>query len=321
MRDYYNAELAAGRSNTGVIATLAALRSAPVAGSVSYVNTVDQWRSIQYALDIWNVPNKVLLDYNEPRLAPGLGGPDTPTLWRAYLDWLHELPPQTASLAVVVPPLSADSWRSIGGSAEWSTPDIVRGSDGTPVAAILRRAGTVADALAARSAQLGPRVLIVVPTAADLTYPYQTANLPRTEDMRLLVLGETEADSRAATTQKYQPAFVDQLLSGGYPVDYLGWLAPSSGAHDREAAWTDPATGQTATASVLTETLHHHLFGVEGPLSAATLRSDLRGVIALYKPARILTVAPDSADPVEVATAQAVQYAARKAGVPVEILR
>ncbi|MDQ2808800.1 MAG: glycosyltransferase family 39 protein [Chloroflexota bacterium] len=326
LRGYYAAELAAGRSNTGVIATLAQLHSPP-AGAVSYVNTVEAWQSLQLALGIWNVPNNSLLDYNDPRLPPGAGGPDTPTLWRAFVEWARTLPPATPDLAVVLPPAGVDSWRALGGDLPWNALPPTAGSNGQPVAAVLRLPLSAAQLLAHPAAQLESGLLIVVPRAADATAAGIGGRVKGTLDgkgiVRVLVLGDGTAAgtdlARNALTQSYHlPA--DRLLWGGYPAAYLQRLVPTSGVADREAPWTDPATGQRATATSQGPTLHQHLFGTEATLSAANLRADLRAAVALYRPTRLVAPPADSRDPVAAATGQAAAYIARKAGVPLDVL-
>lgn len=326
MRDYYAAELAAGRSNSGVLAILDQLNT-PRVGAASYVNTVEAWQSIQLALGIWNVPNDALLDYNEPRLPPGAGGPDTPTLWRAFVAWAATLPPATPDLAVVLPPASVDSWRTLGGDLPWSAPLPVAGSNGERIATILRLPLSAAQLTAHPAAQLEPGLLIVVPRAADATSAAMGSRVAGTLDgkgiVRVLVLGDgTEAGTdparRALTLGHHLPP--DRLLWGGYPAAYLQRLIPTSGVTDREAAWIDPASGQTATTSPQGATLHHRLFGSEAALSAANLRADLRAAVALYRPTRLVAPPSDSRDPVAAATGQAVAYIARKAGVPLDTL-
>ncbi len=326
LRDYYATELAAGRSNTGVIATLAQLHT-PAAGAVSYVNTVEAWQSLQLALGIWNVPNNELLDYNEPRLPPGAGGPDTPALWRAFVAWAHTLPPATHDLAVVLPPAAVDSWRAIGGDLPWHTLPLAAGSNGKPVAAVLRLPLSAAALAADPAAQLEPGLLIVIPRAADTTRPDLGGRIKNIIAgrgiVRVLVLGDgTEADTavarRALLADYGLPP--DRLLWGGYPAAYLRRLLPSSGVTDREAPWTDPATGQATTASAQGPTLHQRLFAGDATLSASDLRADLRAAVVLYHPTRLLAPRADSPDPVAAATGQAVAYIARKAGVPLDTL-
>ncbi|HMA33517.1 MAG TPA: glycosyltransferase family 39 protein [Chloroflexia bacterium] len=316
---YYREELAAGRSNVGVIATLAALTPGQ-AGAVAYINTVDQAKSIGLGLDIWGTPHTALIDNNEPRLPPGAGGLDTPAAWRAFADWLGGLPAGTRDLAVVLPPAAVPAWRALGRPLPWSAPVLTRGSDGAPVVAILRVPLTVGQVRAYPALRLYTSVLLVVPRLADTQAPglhsVLVAALAGGQMVRIVVLEaspDAAAEAAAAGALAAQGLPAGQILWAGYPERFLRQL-PATGT------WTDPATGATTTGSRPGGTLHEQVFAAPAPLSAAAVRADLRAAVVLYRPQTILAPPATSADLPAAVTGQAAAFVARKTAVALQVV-
>jgi hypothetical protein len=181
----------------------------------------------------------------------------------------------------------------------------------------------LADAPAAR---LQTTLLVIVPRLADALAPAArdrlAAALAAGQTVRVLALTGAEdpgfADARAALAALGLPA--DHVLWGGYPADFLRRLAPDSGVADPEAPWTDPATGATQAGTAAAPAIHQRLFGAPAPLQAAALRADLRAAAVLYTPGTILAPPGDNPDPLTLVTGRTAAYAARKAGVPLEVL-
>jgi hypothetical protein len=169
-------------------------------------------------------------------------------------------------------------------------------------------------------------LLVIVPRLADALAPATrdrlTAALAAGQTARVLALTGAEdpgfADARAALAALGLPE--DHLMWGGYPADFLRRLAPDSGGADPEAPWTDPATGATQAGTAAAPAIHQRLFGAPAPLQAAALRADLRAAAILYTPGTILAPPGDDSDPVTLVTGRTAAYAARKAGVPLEVL-
>ncbi len=323
---YYAAENAAGRSNTGVVATLDALAAMRGGGAVAYTSKLPAAMSIGLGLDVWEIPHAELINDNDPALPPGEGGLDTPAVWRAFVEWAGGLPPGTREFTVALPPAAVDAWQAIGADLPWSAPVTVGGSDGAPVAAVLRLPLSAAQLAAAPPARLHTDLLVIVPRLADALAPATrdrlTAALAAGQTARVLALTGAEdpgfADARAALAALGLPE--DHLMWGGYPADFLRQLAPDSGVADPEAPWTDPATGATQAGTAAAPAIHQRLFGAPAPLQAAALRADLRAAAILYTPGTILAPPGDDSDPVTLVTGRTAAYAARKAGVPLEIL-
>jgi hypothetical protein len=325
LASYYREEIAAGRSNSGVIATLDALAAMRGGGAVAYTSKLPQAMSIGLGLDVWEIPHVELINDNDPALPPGAGGLDTPAVWRAFVDWAGQLPPGTREFTVALPPAAVDSWRAIGGDLPWSAPVTVSGSDGTPAATLLHLPLSAAG-LAAPAARLQTDLLVIVPRLADALAPATrdrlTSALAAGRSVRVLALTGAEdpgfAGARAALAALGLPD--DHVMWGGYPVAFLRRLAPDSGVADPEAPWTDPATGATQAGTAAAPTVHARFFGAPAPLQAAALRADLRAAAVLYTPGAILAPPGDNPDPVALVTGRTAAYAARKAGVPLEIL-